>query len=91
MNIHFQLGISSKCDIKAIQKTVLPCVNFIRGKRGYGRWDLMLTYILGVVALLEACDVANSGRRLGCHLVYQELEIRFKPREMVILCVLHEK
>ena len=51
----------------------------------------MLTYILGVVALLEACDVTNSGRRLGCHLVYQELEIRFKPREMVILCVLHEK
>ena len=25
------------------QKTVLPCVNFVRGERGYGRWDLMLT------------------------------------------------
>ena len=42
---------------------------------------------LGVVALLEACYVTNSGRHdaVGCHLVYQELEIRFKPREMVIL------
>ena len=53
----------------------------------------MLTYILGVVALLEACYVTNSGRHdaVGCHLVYQELEIRFKPREMVILYALHEK
>ena len=25
------------------QKTVLPCVNFIRREKGYGRWDLMLT------------------------------------------------
>ena len=53
----------------------------------------MLTYILGVVALLEACDVTSSGRHdaVGCRLVYQELEIRFKPREMVILYALHEK
>ena len=25
------------------QKTVLPCINFMKGERGYGRWDLMLT------------------------------------------------
>ena len=24
------------------QKTVLPCVNFMRGERGYGPWDLFL-------------------------------------------------
>ena len=30
-----------------------------------------------VVALLEACDVANNGRHPG---LYQELEIRLKPR-----------
>ena len=48
--------------------------------------------ILGVVALLEACDVTNNGRHLGRHLgFYQELEIRLKPREMVIFCALHEK
>ena len=34
----------------------------------------------------------NNGRHLGRHLVfYQQLEIRCKPREMVIFCVLHEK
>ena len=25
------------------QKTALPGVNFMRGEKGYGRWDLMLT------------------------------------------------
>ena len=51
-----------------------------------------MKYILWVVALLEACDVTNNGRHLGCHLgFYQELEIRLKPREMVIFCALHEK
>ena len=34
-------------------------------------------YILCVVVLLEACDVTNNGRHLGC---YQELEIRLKSR-----------
>ena len=49
-------------------------------------------YILGLVALLEACDVTNNGRHLGRHLgFYQELEIRLKPREMVIFYALHEK
>ena len=39
-----------------------------------------MRYVLGVVALLEACDVTNN----GYHLVfYQELEIISKPREMV--------
>ena len=44
-----------------------------------------MRYILWVVALLEAYDVTNNGRHLGRHLgFYQELEIRLKPREMVI-------
>ena len=36
----------------------------------------------------EACDVTNNGHHLGRHLeFYQDLEIRLKPREMVIfLC-----
>ena len=66
-------------------------------KRFYLQWkafDLLnkLSYILWVVALLEACEVTNSGRHLGRHLgFYQELEIRLKLREMVICCALHEK
>ena len=47
-----------------------------------------MRYILWVVALREACGVTNNGRHLG---FYQELEIRLKPREMVIFCALHEK
>ena len=51
-----------------------------------------MRYILWVVVLLEACDVTNNGRHFGRHLgFYQELEIRLKPREMVIFCALHEK
>ena len=51
-----------------------------------------MRYILWVVALLEACDVTNNGRHLGCHLgFYQELEIMLKSREIVIVCALHEK
>ena len=49
-------------------------------------------YIFWVVALLEACDITNNDRHLGRHLgFYQELEIRLKQREIVILCALHEK
>ena len=45
-----------------------------------------MRYILWVMALLEACDVTNNGRNLGCDLgFYQELEIRWKPRSMEIL------
>ena len=45
-----------------------------------------------MVALLEACDVTKNGRHLGNHLeFYEELEIRLKPREIVIFCALHEK
>ena len=47
-----------------------------------------MRYIFWVLALLEACDITNNGRHLG---FYQELEIRLKPREMVIFCVIHEK
>ena len=43
---------------------------------------LKIRYILRVVALLEACDVTRNGRYLGFH--HEELEIRLKPREMVI-------
>ena len=47
-----------------------------------------MRHILWVVALLGACDVTN----IGCHLgFYQELEIRLKPREMVIFCAWDEK
>ena len=47
-------------------------------------------YFSWVVALLEACGVTNSGRHLGRHLgFYQELEIRLKPQEMVIVFAWH--
>ena len=66
----------------------LICCNI--SKRFYLQWkafDLLykMRYILWVVALLGACEVTNNGPHLGHHLgVYQELEIRLKPREMVI-------
>ena len=50
-------------------------------------FDLLnkMRYILWVVALLEDCDVTNNGRHLGRRLeFYQEVEIRLKPREMVL-------
>ena len=50
-----------------------------------------MRYISWVVTLLKTCDVTNNGRHLG---FYQELEIRLKPREMVIfvcVCVLYRK
>ena len=51
-----------------------------------------MKYILWVVVPGETYDVTNNGRHLGDHLgFYQELEIRLKPREMVILCALQEK
>ena len=47
-----------------------------------------------VVALLEACDVTNNGRHLGFYqkleMIRKNLEIRFKPREMVMFCALYE-
>ena len=39
-----------------------------------------MRYILGVVALLEACDATDNGLHLG----FCELEILLKRREMVI-------
>ena len=74
---------------------ILTCCSILKGF--YLLWkafDLLnkMRYILGVVALLEACDVINNGRHLGRHLgFYQEVEIRLKPPEMVIFCALHEK
>ena len=44
-----------------------------------------------MVALLEVCDVTNNGRHLGRHLgFYQELEIKLKPRQIMIFGALHE-
>ena len=61
-------------DILQYFETILSCVE-----------SLKMRYILRAVALLEACDVTRNGRHLGCHLgFHQELEIRLKPREMVI-------
>ena len=47
-----------------------------------------MKYILGVVVLLEACDVTNNGRHFG---FYQELEIRLKPQEMLSFCALYDQ
>ena len=60
------------------------------GPTEWKAFDLLykMRYILWVVALLGACDVTNNGRHLG---FYQELEIRLKPREMVIFCAWDEK
>ena len=47
-----------------------------------------MRYILWVTTLLEASDVTNNGPHLGTYLgFYQELEIRLKPREMVIFFI----
>ena len=56
----------------------LICCSILK-RRFYLWWkafDLLnkMRYTLGVVAQLEACDVTNNGRHLGCHLgFYQEL------------------
>ena len=47
-----------------------------------------MRYSLGVVVLLEACDVTNNGRHFA---FYQELEIWLKPREIVFFLVLYMK
>ena len=47
-----------------------------------------MRYILGVLVLLEACDITNDGCHRG---FYQESEIRLKLREMVIFAALREK
>ena len=52
-------------------ETILPSVE------NWKPFDLHsnMRYILWVMALLEACDVANNGRHLGSHLAfYKELE-----------------
>ena len=65
-------------------------------KRFHLQWkafDLLnkMRYILWVVVLLRACDVTNNDCHLGHHLgFYQELQVRLKPREMVIFCAWHE-
>ena len=48
-------------------------------------------YFMGGGAV-GGCDVTNNGRHLGRHLgFYRELEIKLKPREMVIFYALYEK
>ena len=67
-------------------ESILPLVESLN--------DLLnkMRYILWVVALMEACDVTNNGCHLGRYLgFYQELEIRLKPWEIVMFCVLHGK
>ena len=57
-------------------------------------FDLLnkINYILWVVSLLRTCDVTKHGSHLGRHLgFYQELEIRLKPRELVIFWAWHVK
>ena len=67
---------------------VLICCSI--SKRFYFKWKAFdlpnkISYILRVVALLEACGVTNNGRHLGS---FQWLEIRLKPPETVIfLCL----
>ena len=61
---------------------------FSISKRFYLQWkafDLLnkMRYILLVVTLLEVCNVTNNGHHLE---FYQELEVRLKPREIVIIC-----
>ena len=66
-------------------------------KRFHLQWkafDLLnkMRYILWVVVLLRACDVTNNDCHIGHHLgFYQELQVRLKPREMVIFFVLDMK
>ena len=65
-------------------ETIFPAVDL----------DLLnkMRHILWVVALLEACDVTNNGRHLGCHLgFYQEFKISLRPQERVIFFVLETK
>ena len=57
-----------------------PLIFFTRWGIFYGWWGCW-----GV------CDVTNNGRHLGYHLgLYQELEIRLKPWELVIFCAWDE-
>ena len=74
---------------KKIQ-TVIYCRILKRFCLQWKAFDFLnkMRYIFWVLTLLEACDITNNGRHLG---FYQELEIRLKPREMVIFCVIHEK
>ena len=70
---------------------LLICCSIL--KRFYLTWKAFhllnqMRYILGVGALLEACDVTNIDCYLG---FYQQLEIRLKPKERVNFGVLHEK
>ena len=64
----------------ATSRSFLICSSIL--KRFYLYWkafDLLnkMRYILGVVALLLACDVTNNGHHLGRQLgFYQELEIK---------------
>ena len=70
---------------------LLPWV-FFSNVFGFSAFDLLnkLRLILWVVPLMEACDVAKHGRHFERHLgFYQELEMRYKPRELIIFFVLN--
>ena len=58
---------------------------FYRKRKAFDFLNKM-RYILLVVVLLEKCHVNSNGRHLGRHLgFYQELEIRLKPREKLLV------
>ena len=60
-------------------------------RKGFDLLD-KINYISWVVSLLRTCDVTKHGSHLGRHLgFYQELEIRLKPRELVIFWAWHVK
>ena len=69
---------------------LICCSNLIRFYLQWKTFDLLnkMKYILGVVVLLEACDVTNNGRHFR---FYQELEIRLKPQEMLSFCALYDQ
>jgi len=79
-------------NVKHVAYCCYPSLEFLIccsiSKRFCLQWkafDLLnkMRYILWVVALLGACDVTNNGRHLG---FYQEVEIGFKPREVMLFC-----
>ena len=90
IHIQFKHSSSRKAFSEKKIQTVIYCRILKRFCLQWKAFDFLnkMRYIFWVLALLEACDITNNGRHLG---FYQELEIRLKPREMVIFCVIHEK
>ena len=90
IHIQFKHSSSRKAFSEKKIRTVIYCRILKRFCLQWKAFDFLnkMRYIFWVLVLLEACDITNNCRHLG---FYQELEIRLKPREMVIFCVIHEK